>query len=217
MSTKSDPVIERTKVREVAGIFHSRGELDAAVDALLLAGFDRADIDLLADLDEVQKALGPFHVAAEELADIGRVPRRPFIAPDDVTGTTALVMGVLATLGAGAAAYAVVASGGGTMAAAVSALLAAAVAGGIGGLLTIRLFGQDRTKSLESHMAARGLVLWVRVRSPGSEEQAQKILCVHGGRAIRVHEIEIEKRPEEIPLSSLRPDPWLGSERLGQP
>jgi hypothetical protein len=217
MSTTSDQVIERAKVREVAGIFHSRGELDAAVDALLLAGFDRGDIDVLADLDEVQKVLGPVYVAAEELADIRHVPRRPFVAPEDVTGATAVVMGVLATLGTGAAAYAVVASGGGTMTAVVSALLAAAVAGGIGGLLTVRLFGRDRAKSLEGHMAARGLVLWVRVRSPDREDKAQQILCLHGGRAIRVHEVEIEKRPQEIPLSSLRPDPWLGDERLGQP
>jgi hypothetical protein len=216
MSTTADQVIERRKVREVAGIFHSRGELDAAVDALLLAGFDRGDIDLLADLDEVQKALGPVHVAAEELADIGRVPRRPFIAPEDVTGATALVMGVLAAFGAGAAAFAAVASDGGTMAVVASAALAAAAVW-IGGVLTFHRFGQEKTKSLEGHMAARGLVLWVRVRSPDREEKAQQILRVHGGRAIRVHEIEIEKRAEDIPLSSLRPDPWLGNERLGQP
>ena len=216
MSTTADQVIERRKVREVAGIFHSRGELDAAVDALLLAGFDRADIDLLADLDEVQKALGPVHVAAEELADIGRVPRRPFIAPEDVTGATAVVMGVLAAFGAGAAAFAAVASDGGTIAVVASATLGAAAVW-IGGVLTFRRFGQEKTKSLEGHMAARGLVLWVRVRSPDREEKAQQILRVHGGRAIRVHEIEIEKRAEDIPLSSLRPDPWLGNERLGQP
>jgi hypothetical protein len=218
MSTTSDQAIERARVREVAAIFHSRGELDAAVDALLLAGFDRADIDILADLDEVQKALGPVHVAAEELADIGRVPRQPFLAPEDITGSTAVVMGVFASFGAGAATFAVVSSGGGTMAAVAGALVAAAITGSIAALLNIRrLVGQERAKALQAHMAARGLVLWVRVRSPEREDEAREILCAHGGRAIRVHEVEIEKRPEEIPLSSLRPDPWLGSERLGQP
>jgi hypothetical protein len=218
MSTTSDQAIERARVREVAAIFHSRGELDAAVDALLLAGFDRADIDILADLDEVQKALGPVHVAAEELADIGRVPRQPFLAPEDITGSTAVVMGVFTAFGAGAAAFAVVASGGGTMAAVAAALVAAAITGGVAALLNIhRLIGRERAKSLEAHMAARGLVLWVRVRSPEREDLAQEIMCAHGGRAIRVHEIDIEKRPEEIPLSSLRPDPWLGNGRLGQP
>jgi uroporphyrinogen-III synthase len=66
-------------------------------------------------------------------------------------------------------------------------------------------------------MAERGIVLWVRVRSPDQENKAQQILHQHGGQAIRVHEIDIEKHPEEIPLSSLRPDPWLGNERLGRP
>jgi hypothetical protein len=218
MSTTSDSAIEWARVREVAAIFHSRGELDAAVDALLLAGFDRADIDILADLDEVQKVLGPVHVAAEELADIGRVPRRPFLAPEDISGSTAVVMGVFGAFGAGAAAYAVVSSGGGTMAALAAALVAAAITGGIAALLNIRrLVGRDRAKSLEAHMEARGLVLWVRVRSAEREDEAREVLCARGGRAIRVHEVTIEKRPEEVPLSSLRPDPWLGNERLGQP
>ena len=66
-------------------------------------------------------------------------------------------------------------------------------------------------------MATRGLILWVRVHSPEREELAQQILQEQGARAVRVHEIEIEKRPEDIPLSSLRPDPWLGPETLVQP
>jgi hypothetical protein len=217
MSTTSDPVIDRTKAREVAGVFGSRGELDAAIDALLLAGFDRADIDIIADLDEVQKAIGPVYVASEELADISRVPRRPVTAPEDVGGPVAVVAGVVATAAAGATAFVVVRSGGETMTAAAVAILSAALAGSIGGVLTYRRFGLDKSKSLEGHMAARGLILWVRVRSPDREDTAQKILRLHGGRAVRVHEIEIEKRPDEIPLSSLRPDPWLGNERLGQP
>jgi hypothetical protein len=55
----------------------------------------------------------------------------------------------------------------------------------------------------------------VRVRSPDLEERAQRILRERGGQAIRVHEIEIDKRLEDLPLSNLRPDPWLGGERLG--
>jgi hypothetical protein len=34
---------------------------------------------------------------------------------------------------------------------------------------------------------------------------------------VRVHETEIERRIDDIPLASLEPDPWLGPERLGQP
>jgi hypothetical protein len=39
----------------------------------------------------------------------------------------------------------------------------------------------------------------------------------HGAKAVRVHEIEIDKRTEDLPLAGLRPDPWLGNERLGEP
>jgi hypothetical protein len=46
MSASSAAVIERVKVREVGGIFHSRDELDAAANTLMLSGFDRADLDL---------------------------------------------------------------------------------------------------------------------------------------------------------------------------
>ncbi|HEY2228705.1 MAG TPA: hypothetical protein VGI22_13385 [Xanthobacteraceae bacterium] len=215
MST--DDTIERTKVREVAAIFHSRGALDAAVDALLLAGFDRADIDIIADLDEVQRRIGPAYVAPEELADISRVPRRPVIEPEDIAGTVAMVAGVVAFSAAGAVIFAVMHSGGSAMTAAATALLAAAAAGGIAGVLTYRRLVPEKSQSLERQMAALGLILWVRVRSPEREEKAQQILRQHGGRAIRVHEIEVEKRAEEIPLSKLRPDPWLGKERLGQP
>jgi hypothetical protein len=70
-------------------------------------------------------------------------------------------------------------------------------------------------ENLEGNTIADGLILWVRVRSPDLEERAQQILRERGGQAIRVHEIEIDKRLEDLPLSNLRPDPWLGGERLG--
>ena len=87
MNGSADDAIERTKVREVAAIFHSQEALEAAVEALLLAGFDRADIDRLADLNEVRKRLGPVYVAHEELADVAQAPRRPVIMREDITTT----------------------------------------------------------------------------------------------------------------------------------
>jgi hypothetical protein len=35
------------------------------------------------------------------------------------------------------------------------------------------------------------------------------ILVRHGGEAVHVHEIALAKRPEHLPLESLRPDPWV--------
>jgi hypothetical protein len=91
-----------------------------------------------------------------------------------------------------------------------------AAAGGLAALIA-RSLGRERGRELEQQMAAGGLVLWVRVRSPEREEKAQQILREHGAEAVRVHEIEIDKRFEETPLDSLVLDPCLGSEPLGKP
>jgi hypothetical protein len=216
VDSPSGTVIDRIKVREVAGVFRSRDALEAAIDALLLAGFDRADIDLMAGLDAVRERLGGIYLTAHELADVPSVPRRAYVARDDVTTATALVAGVLSYVGATAAALGVVASGGTLALALAAAAVGGAAAGGTGALIA-RLLGRERAKELETQLATGGLVLWVRVRSPERDELAQQILRGHGAEAVRVHEIEIEKRLEDIPLSSLNPDPWLGGERLGQP
>jgi hypothetical protein len=217
MHRSADEAIERTKVREVVAIFHSEEALEAAAEALLLAGFDRADLDRLADLDEVIKRLGPVYVAGEELADVPQAPRQPVIMREDITLASAVAVAVAASLGGVFAALIAVAAGSGTSTALVAALLMALVAGSIAALVADRFLRPAQSKAVEPIMAARGLVLWVAVRSPDREDKAQQILRHYGGQAIRIHEIEIEKRPEQIPLSSLRPDPWLGGERLGQP
>jgi hypothetical protein len=217
MNGSADDAIERTRVREVAAVFHSHEALEATVRELLVAGFDRADMDRLADLDEVRKRLGPAYIPHEELADIPQAPRRAVVLREDITATMAVVVGVLASLAGVITAFIVVAGGGRTAAAVTIALLAALAVGAIASLLTIRILRPAQSRALEPVMAAYGIVLWVRVRTPDQEDKAQQILRQHGGQAIRVHEIEVEKHPEEIPLSSLRPDPWLGNERLGRP
>ena len=217
MSKTSDAVIERTKVREVAGVFHSRKALDAAVDALLLAGFDRADIDFVASPDKVRDRLGPVHVSAEELADIPQAPRQPIIEQDDIANTKVVWISTIAAFVATIAAFIVLATGGSLTRTIVVALISGAIAGGVTALVISRFLESDDVKALEPLMDTRGLVLWVRVHSPEQEDKAQEILLSHGGKAVRVHEIDLAKYPEHIPLSSLRPDPWLGDERLAQP
>jgi hypothetical protein len=217
MSDSSDTVLERTKVREVAGVFHSRAALDAAVDALLLAGFDRADIDVIDSPDAVRERLGAVRVAAEELADVGSVPRRPVVVRDDMMVAKIVAVATLAAIGAMFAALGVVATDGGWAQAVAAAAITGGAIGGIGALLVTRVLARDRVKGLEPLMTAHGLVVWVRVHSPEQEDKAQDILLSRGGEAVRVHEIEIEKRADDLPLASLRPDSWLGSEPLGRP
>lgn len=213
MST-SDAVIERVRVREAAGVFRSREALESAAEALRLAGFDRADIDVLADADAVrQKPRAPY-IAAEDLADVPHAPRRAVMAREDVALAAAGIAGILIYVGATVAALAILSTGGDWVWATVVAVGIAA-AGGIGASVVIRFLERQQAEQLEGNAIADGLILWVRVRSPDREERVQQILRERGAEAIRVHEIEIDKRLEDLPLSNLRPDPWLGGERLG--
>ena len=214
----SDTVLERARVREVAGIFHARDALDAAAHELLLAGFDRADVDVVASLDQIRERIGPFYVAPEELADVPRTPRRPLIDRGDIGVFKVVVAGTLGAIAAGATLFLMMMqSGAGNGEIAVAATLVGIVTAGAGFLLASRIFGGDEAQGLDALMAKRGLILWARARSPKQEALAQEILLAHGARAVRVHEIDLEKRPEDLPLGSIRPDPWLGSEPLGRP
>jgi hypothetical protein len=214
MSDSNHASRDRIKVREVTGVLPTREALDIAINALLLAGFDRADIDLMASVDAVAQKLGGLYAPAHELADLPEVPRQAFKAREDVSGPLVSAAALLTYIGATAAALGVVASGGALALAVTAAAAGGTAAGGIGVLLAHSL-GRKEARELEDQMALGGLVLWVRVRSPEREEKAQQILREHGAKAVRVHEIEINKRFEDIPLSSLVLDPWLGSEPLG--
>jgi hypothetical protein len=215
MKRSSGAVLERVKVREVTGVFYSQAALEDAAQALLLAGFDRADIDRVSNLEEIYRRLGAVAVAPEELPDIPHVPRQHFIGRDDITTSVVAVAGTLAAFAAMTGALIVVGSEGGTGLAVFIAVIAGVVAGGVGLLAVARFLGRTRHRALGKLEEARGLILWARGRTPDLEERAIQIMQDHGARAVRVHVIEVAKTVEDIPLSSLRPDPWLGPERLG--
>jgi hypothetical protein len=213
----SDTVLERARIREVTGIFHSRLALDVAAGELLLMGFDRADVDVVAGIDEIYKKLGVPYVAHEELADVPHAPRRHLIAGEDVTVFRVVLASTLGAIAAGATIFVMSFSDASNAEIGVAAALVGVVAAGAGFLLATRIFGRDEARGLDSLLARRGLILWVRVRSPEQEALAQEILLAHRAEAVRVHEIELEKRPEDLPLGTVRPDPWLGSEPLARP
>jgi hypothetical protein len=208
-----DTIIDRVRVREVAGIFRSQEQADAAVAALLSSGFDRADVDI-ATREDARQRLG-IDVPPEELPEVPGVPRRPVIGREDVVLVSGTVVGIAAFAGAALGAGSVIADGGGAAAAIVTALSGAVLFAGIAAWI-LEMIRRRNTSEFDLPAAAE-LILLVRARSPEREEKAQQMLREYGAEAVRVHEIEIEKRLEDVPLSSLRVDPWLGDERLGQP
>jgi len=109
-----------------------------------------------------------------------------------------------------------VASGGEPRWAVVAAIVGAITAAVIGAQIA-RAFTRKHLRELKAQMFSSELVLLVRVCSPGEEEKAEQILLDHGAQAVRPHEIAVDKRLEDLPLHSLRVDPWLGDEPLAHP
>jgi hypothetical protein len=217
MHGSPDDILDRMRTREVTGVFHSRKALDAAAQDLLVAGIDRADIDVSASLDELQRRLNYASIPPADLADSPAAARQPYTGEDDVLGTVTVVGSIAGCIGAIAVAFFLVARDMKPLSVGIFSVLSGLVIGGAAAILTRRRLHRERTLGLENLSEAYGLLIWVRVRSPEKETEAQEILMRHGGEAVHVHEIELTKRPEDLPLHSLRPDPWLGDERLGQP
>jgi hypothetical protein len=161
-------------------------------------------------MDTLRQRLGSDNLPVEELADIPGAPRKPFLAREDLTAMLVTLASILVFAGGAAGALIVIASGGATALA-----VAAAVAGAAAGVAVVGIIAhhlkQVQTRELERQLAAGGLVLWVRVRSPERENKAQQILRACGAEAIRVHEIEIAKRLEDLPLRFLHREPAVDS------
>ena len=209
MEPRTDDVVETTVVREVAGIVRTPEMLDRIVDALELAGFDRADIDVMADVETIRKRFGAMFIPLEEFADVPGAPRRAFVHRDDISSGLSSAFGVLFSIGAAVATLGVVASGGG-LAAALAASAAAGTASGGLGALAARYLGRERAKLIETLIMERGLVLWVRVRSEERERLAEAIMRDGGAEAVRVHEITLDKRLSELPLADVLADEVAG-------
>ena len=73
MHASSDDILDLVRTREVTGVFHSRKALDAAVQDLLLADVDRADIDVSASVDELQRRLN-YNESRHQISPIFRPP-----------------------------------------------------------------------------------------------------------------------------------------------
>jgi hypothetical protein len=217
MYGSSDDILDQIRSREVTGVFHSRKALIAAAEDLLVAGFDRADIDVSASLDELQRRLNYQSIPPADLADIPTAARQPFMDEDDVLSTEAVVGSIAGCIGAIAVAYFLVVRGIGPLSVGIFSVLTGLVVGGAAMFRARRRLRRERALGLEKLSEAHGLLIWVRVRTAEQEAEAQEILMRHGGEAVHVHEIDLTKRPEDLPLHSLRADPWLGDERLGQP
>lgn len=175
-------------IREAVGIFEDAKTLQAAVDELESAGFDRAEVSLLAGEETVTEKLGHKYRKAEELEDDPKVPRAAFVSTESIGDAEGGLIGTLLYVGALAAAGAVVASGG----ALVTVIASAALAGGSGaaiGAVLARMVDRHHADYLQKQLDHGGLLLWVRTRDTVHEVRAVDILRRHSAHDVHVHTI----------------------------
>jgi len=175
-------------VREAVAVFDDAETLQAAIDALLSSGFDRADLSLLASEPVVAEKLGHKYEKVSELEDEAAAPRSAYISTESIGDAQGGLIGGLMYIGAVAAAGAIVASGG-TIA---SAFAAAALAGGAGGMFGSTLakwVGDRHADTLQAQIDHGGLLLWVRTWTAEREERAREILSSHSAHDVHIHDL----------------------------
>jgi hypothetical protein len=200
-------------IREAVGVFHDRDSFQSAVEDLMSAGFDRAELSLLAGARAIEEKLGHAYQKIEELEDDPTVPRAAYVGNHSLAEGRTGVIGGLAYVGAVVGAGAVVASGG-TLAAAIAA---AAIAGGGGGLVggwAAQYLGRDRGKGLQDQLDRGGLLLWVHVREQAREQRAIDILTRNGAEDVHVHDLPGSRDPADNPLTGIEIDPFLPDARI---
>ena len=69
------------RVREAVGISPDAALLQAAVDDLLVNGFDRSLISLMSTSPSVERSLGRLYRRTEHVADDPRTPRTAWFSP----------------------------------------------------------------------------------------------------------------------------------------
>ena len=189
----------RTQTEAVA-VFHDAEALQGTIDELLTAGFDHAELSVLANEKVVKERLGHDYKSTTELEDDPDVPRVEEL-PDENFGDAQGGIIAASTYFPAVIGSLVVASSGGTL---LGAVAVAAVAGGTGaavGATLAKLIGSTHAKHMNEHLAHGGLLLWVRTHDLEHEAKALEILRRQGGEDVHLHEIRPPtKRIETIPV-----------------
>lgn len=188
---------------EAVAVFHDVQSFQAAIDDLLSAGFDGADLNVLAHQDAITAKLGRTYTSTKELMDDPEAPRIGYVPDETIGDAEGAVIGAGVYVPAIAGSLAVVASGGTLL----GAIAAAAIAGGAGGLIgaaLARFIGHEHAKHLDQHLNRGGLLLWVRTRDSEHADTALEILRRHSAEDVHLHEIA-ERAGKASDVPSERP------------
>jgi hypothetical protein len=173
---RSDGTMAETKdkppfqvAREAVASFANKDAMRRAVAQLLGAGFEPADISVLASHDSLE--------VAGEVPGYGGKPRSTVLAglTDEVTFLAPLTVAGFSLLS------------GGPVAIAVAALVGAGLGGAAIKELLDYVIANRHSAEFAAALKAGAVLLWVRVDDPNVEATAVRILEESGGRHAHMH------------------------------
>ncbi|HMR34419.1 MAG TPA: hypothetical protein PKA13_25455 [Geminicoccaceae bacterium] len=162
----------------VVGVFHDRGQLEKALQALQSDGFDRSQLSLLESGSTAERAI------RGESLETGDAVRREPVDRGDMGNLEGMAAGIPTYLGAVLAAGVTVASGGTLAGVAIAALLGG-VGGGAVGVTAARLLSDAIEEPFEEELARGGVLLMVWLREPGQAAEARRLLEQWGATVVR--------------------------------
>lgn len=200
--------MDRPASREAVAVFDDYNVLVAAIEDLELAGFDRAQINLLTSCKGVGRRLGHEVQDILEREDEAPLPLGTWIDRHELAeGKTALAAG-LAYVASFAAIGVSVAAGSGL----ALVIAAGAVAGGAAGALGVWLagiIGRHRVRAIEEQRRRGGLLLRVETHGPRQEQKAIEILEHHATRGVHLRDPGRASGVGRAMLPTWQPDPFL--------
>lgn len=188
---------------EAVGVFHDVSSFQAAIDDLLSAGFDHAELSVLASEPAIMSKLGREYKTTTEFEDDPDVPRIGYVPRESVGDAQGAIIGISAYIPAIVGSIAVIGSGGTILGAVAAAALAGGSGAAVGAWLAL-LVGSRHARTLEQHIHHGGLILWVRTHDAAHEQRAIEILDRNGGVDIHLHTLAAPTAPP-MPLPTRQP------------
>lgn len=152
-------------VTEVVGRFARRKPFMAAVENLVAAGFEHADLSVLDTHESISAAGSPGEAWQEALA--GLAGEVNYVGPITAAGLIGIATGPM------------------------GAAISAAVAAGFSGAALVELLNTVKatphTESFARALEAGALLLWIRADDAQRQAKAQEILALHGAADVHLH------------------------------
>ena len=152
--------------REVVGLFADREGFEAAVNALIAAGFERSDLSVLSSHESIDAAGKPGKPWRDVLTSL--VGELKFEGPLVASGAILLV--------------------GGEFAVVIAGIIGAAVGGVAIKEVLDQATSTPHTEDFARSLEAGSVILWVRAADQNRKRRAQAILKDAGGGNVHIHQ-----------------------------